>query len=50
MAELVKPLVKLIQERNGLFQFEGSMALCNLASCDEDLRCVVVAVMMIVFF
>ena len=38
MSELVRPLVKLIQERNGLYQFEGCMALCNLASVSEDLR------------
>lgn len=36
--ELVRPLIKLIQERNGLMQFEGCMALCNLASMNEDLR------------
>ena len=32
--------MKLIQQRNGLFQFEGCMALTNLASLSEDLRCV----------
>lgn len=36
--ELVKPLVKLGGERNGLYQFEAAMALCNLASLSDDLR------------
>ncbi|EGD75329.1 hypothetical protein PTSG_06979 [Salpingoeca rosetta] len=38
VAELVKPLVKLSRERNGLMMFEAAMAMTNLASINDDLR------------
>eukprot|EP00043_Microstomoeca_roanoka_P011215 m.105726 g.105726 ORF g.105726 m.105726 type:complete len:1030 (+) comp15129_c0_seq1:201-3290(+) len=38
MAELIKPLVKLSRERNGLMMFEAAMALTNLASVDDTMR------------
>jgi Tfp pilus assembly protein PilF len=38
MLEVVRPLVQLLKSQNGLHQFEGLMALTNLASMDDDVR------------
>eukprot|EP00049_Salpingoeca_infusionum_P007555 m.122848 g.122848 ORF g.122848 m.122848 type:complete len:1015 (+) comp13742_c1_seq1:230-3274(+) len=37
-AELVKPLVMLTKQRNGLQMFEAAMALTNLASMSDEMR------------
>lgn len=36
--EVIRPLVKLLKSQHGLQQFEGLMALTNLASASEDVR------------
>ncbi len=36
----MKPLVRLSNERNGLMMFEAGMAMTNLASLNDEIRCV----------
>lgn len=37
--ELVRPLLALTKERKGLLQFEAGLALTNLASMNDEIRC-----------
>ena len=36
--ELVKPLVRLSKERNGLMMFESAMAMTNLGAMSDEVR------------